>query len=268
MSQLVEKPPVCMTIAGLDPSGGAGVVADVRAFSGFGCFPSMVVTSVTFQNTTGVFGAENLSAESVRRQADAVFDDYEIAAMKTGMLPTAEIIKSVADLVRRRNVKNFVIDPVVRSTSGFDLIDDEALRALVAELFPLALITTPNLAEAERITRMSIETESDLQRAAASMLETGVRYVLIKGGHRIRSESGSSIARDHLFSKDGSKAFEAEFIETDATHGTGCVLSAAITANLALGIPVDDAVAIAKEFVTEAIKNAPMLGHGHSPIGI
>jgi hydroxymethylpyrimidine kinase/phosphomethylpyrimidine kinase len=257
-----------MTIAGLDPSGGAGVVADVRTFSRFGCFPSMVVTSVTFQNTTGVFGAENLSAESVGRQADAVFDDYDIAAVKTGMLPTAETINSVADIVKRRKVSNFVIDPVVRSTSGFDLIDDDALRALVTELFPLALIATPNLAEAERITGSSIETGSDMEQAAAFMLETGVRYVLIKGGHPIRSESGSGIARDHLFWKDGSRAFEAEFLETTATHGTGCVLSAAITANLALGVPLVEAIGIAKEFVTKAIKNAPMLGHGHSPIGI
>lgn len=257
-----------MTIAGLDPSGGAGVVADARTFSRFGCFPSMVVTSVTFQNTMGVFGAENLSEESVRRQADAVFDDYEIAAVKTGMLPTAEMIETVADLVRRRSVANFVIDPVVRSTSGFDLIGDDALRALVAELFPLALIVTPNLAEAERITGMSIETASDIERAAAIILDTGVRYVLIKGGHRLRSETASRIARDHLFSKDAVQVFEAEFIETTATHGTGCVLSAAITANLALGSPISDAVEIAKNFVTAAIKNAPMLGHGHSPIGI
>ncbi|MBX3291760.1 MAG: bifunctional hydroxymethylpyrimidine kinase/phosphomethylpyrimidine kinase [Acidobacteria bacterium] len=268
MSQIIEKPPVCMTIAGLDPSGGAGVVADVSAFSRFGCFPSMVITSVTFQNTTGVFGADNLSAESVQRQADAVFDDYEIAALKTGMLPTAEIIKTVADLVKRRSVENFVIDPVVRSTSGYDLIDDDALRALVAELFPLALIATPNLAEAERITGISIETPSDLERAAAAMLETGVRYVLIKGGHRIKTDVDSDIARDHLFSRAGTQAFEAEFIETTATHGTGCVLSAAITANLALGHSVENSVRTAKEFVTNAIRNAPMLGHGHSPIGI
>lgn len=257
-----------MTIAGLDPSGGAGVVADVRSFSRFGCFPSMVITSVTFQNTTGVFGAENLSAESVRRQADAVFDDYGIAAMKTGMLPTAEIIKTVAELVKRRDLRKFIIDPVVRSTSGYDLIDDDALRALVAELFPLALIATPNLAEAERITGMSIETPSDLERAAAIMLDTGVQYVLIKGGHRIKTEVDCSVARDHLFSRTGTQVFEAEFIDTTATHGTGCVLSAAITANLALGHSVEDAVMAAKEFVTNAIKNAPMLGHGHSPIAI
>lgn len=257
-----------MTIAGLDPSGGAGVVADVRTFSRFGCFPSMVVTSVTFQNTTRVFGAENLSGESVRRQADAVFDDYDIAAMKTGMLPTAEIIETVADLVQRRNVKNFVIDPVVRSTSGYDLIDDAALRALVAELFPLALIVTPNLAEAERITEMSIETVADLEQAAAKMLEMGAEHILIKGGHRIKADIHRKTASDHLFSGNCSQVFEEEFIETTATHGTGCVLSAAISANLALGLSVENAVRTAKEFVTTAIKNAPMLGHGHSPIGI
>src|SRR4029453_16738138 len=123
--------PVCLTIAGLDPSGGAGVIADVRTFSAFGCFPAAAVASITFQNTVGVFGAEHQTAEAVRRQVEPVIEDYEIAAVKTGMLPTREVIEEVGRLVGRMNGAALVVDPVVRSTSGFDLIDDDALRSLI-----------------------------------------------------------------------------------------------------------------------------------------
>ncbi|MEQ1645695.1 MAG: bifunctional hydroxymethylpyrimidine kinase/phosphomethylpyrimidine kinase, partial [Pyrinomonadaceae bacterium] len=125
------KKPICLTIAGLDPSGGAGIIADIKTFSAFGCFATAAIASVTFQNTTGVFGAVHQTAESVRRQIEAVFDDFEVAAVKTGMLPTREIIESVAKVLAERGVKRLVVDPVVRSTSGFDLIDDAALEAVI-----------------------------------------------------------------------------------------------------------------------------------------
>lgn len=257
------KPPVCLTIAGLDPSGGAGIVADIKTFSRFGCFPAAAVTSVTFQNTTGVFGAVHQTADSVRRQVEAVLDDYDVAAVKTGMLPTREIIEAVAELIAGRQLKNVVVDPVVRSTSGFDLIDDEALQALISHLFPLADIVTPNLAEAERIAQMSISSDADICEAASRMQRLGAANVLIKGGH-IESQK----ATDHLFAGDNINKFEADFIDTTATHGTGCTLAAAIAANLALGHTLIDAVATAKDFVTEAIRTAPHLGHGNSPINI
>src|SRR5204863_7373667 len=129
---------ICLTIAGLDPSGGAGVVADIKTFSAFGCFATAAITSVTFQNTTGVFGAVHQAADSVWQQVQPVIDDLGIDALKSGMLPTVEIIEGVAGLVRDNNLPNFVVDPVVRSTSGFDLISDDALRILIKELFPLA----------------------------------------------------------------------------------------------------------------------------------
>jgi hydroxymethylpyrimidine/phosphomethylpyrimidine kinase len=260
----MTKPPVCLTIAGLDPSGGAGIIADIKTFSAFGCFAAAAVSSITFQNTTGVFGAEHMSAEAVRRQVEPVLDDYEVAAVKTGMLPTREVIEETARLIEKLNARaRFVVDPVVRSTSGFDLIDDAALRILVAKLFPLSDLITPNKPEAERITGIAIDTISDVEAAAKTMQSMGARNVLIKGGH---FENGK--ANDYLFLGETHHVFEAELIDTTATHGTGCTLASAIAANLALGKDLVDAVRISKEFVTNAIRTAPMLGHGHSPINI
>ncbi len=255
----------CLTIAGLDPSGGAGVIADIKTFSAFGCFAAAAISTITFQNTTGVFGAVHQDAASVRSQVEAVMDDLEIAAVKTGMLPTREVIEETARLMTERGVGKLVVDPVVRSTSGFDLIDDDALRVMIDKLFPLSLIVTPNTQEAERITGMAIRTRDDISAAARLILSMGAERVLMKGGHFI--EDGK--ARDYLYQADGGvHVLEAEHIVTDATHGTGCTLAAAITANLALGADLPDAATIAKEFVTEAIRTAKGLGHGHSPINI
>jgi len=253
--------PVCLTIAGLDPSGGAGVLADIKTFSAFGCFGAAAITSVTFQNTTGVFGAENISAETVRRQIEPVFDDYDVAAVKTGMLPTREIIETVAEIVKERRPPHFVVDPVVRSTSGHDLIDEAALAALCEMLFPLATVVTPNLPEAERITGLKITDGASLEMAAGRMHDLGARNVLIKGGH-----STGEKAVDTLFTSSESHTFEAEFIETTSTHGTGCTLAAAIAATLALGRNLSDSIHAAKGYVTEAIRTAPGIGKGHGPV--
>lgn len=275
-----------MTIAGLDPSGGAGIIADIKTFFAFGCFPAAAVASITFQNTTGVFGAEHQSAESVRQQAEPVIEDLGIDALKTGMLPTLEVIVETARLIRERELKNIVVDPVVRSTSGFDLIDNAALKALIENLFPLADIVTPNVPETERITGIAIESEADIVEAARLMREFGARNVLIKGGHlgiaglgfRIaksselnssgESRQNNRVAADFLFLEGEMKRLEAPFIETTATHGTGCTLAAAIAANLALGKGLAEAVKIAKDFVHQAIETAPPLGKGNSPINV
>ncbi len=271
------KSKICLTIAGLDPSGGAGIVADIKTFTAFGCFATVAVTSVTFQNTIGVFGAAHQTAETLRGQVEPIIEDFEISATKTGMLPTHEIIEETARLVKENDLKNFVVDPVVRSTSGFDLIDDEALKILIEKLFPLSGVVTPNLPEAERITRMKIENEKDIEKAAKIMQNLGAKNVLIKGGHlsilgldksRVQSPKSKvqKTAKDFLFVGDEKYVFEADFIETTATHGTGCTLASAIAANLALGKSLIEAVEIAKRFVTEAIRTAPNLGRGHSPI--
>lgn len=263
-----SQPKICLTVAGLDPSGGAGIIADIKTFSAFGCFATAAVASLTFQNTTGVFGAANQTAETVRRQIEPILQDFAVAALKTGMLPTGEIIAEVARLVEEHKLANFVVDPVVRSTSGFDLIDDAALRVLIEKLFPLAVVVTPNVPEAERIARMPIENADDVRKAARIMQGFGARNVLIKGGHLFAEnvQNGQRIARDFLFCGGDASVYEADFIATDATHGTGCTLAAAIAANLANGKTLVEAIETAKKFVTEAIRTAPHIGRGHSPI--
>lgn len=274
---------VVLSIAGLDPSGGAGIIADIKTFSAFGCFATAAVSSVTFQNTVGVFGAEHQTAESVRRQVMPVLEDFEVAALKTGMLPTREVIEEVARIVSENGLKNFVVDPVVRSTSGFDLIDDAALKALIEKLFPLSDLITPNIPEAERIARIKIESENDLEKAARIMKDLGAKNVLIKGGHLFNEnisaqadikESINNIeataemrqAVDYLWIGDELHIWQAKYMETNSTHGTGCTLSAAIAANLAHGKTLIEAVETSKKFVTEAIRTSPNIGKGHSPV--
>jgi hydroxymethylpyrimidine kinase/phosphomethylpyrimidine kinase len=260
--QTTDGMPVALTIAGFDPSGGAGIVADIKTFTAFGCFATAAVTSLTFQNTTGVFGATHQTAADVRAQVLPVVEDFRVAGVKTGMLPTREVISEVARLLRETRLGEVcaIIDPVVRSTSGFDLIDDAALAALKSELLPLARLATPNLPEAERITGLEIKTEADMRRAAALIREMGARAVLVKGGHL----TGDAV--DLLDDEGRVELFRAPRIETDATHGTGCTLAAAITACLARGMSLSHAVGAAKRFVTEAIRRSPQLGRGYSPV--
>ena len=263
MSDETPQPPVALTIAGFDPSGGAGVVADLKTFTAFGCFATAAVTSLTFQNTTGVFGAAHVTAADVRAQVLPVVEDFRVAGVKTGMLPTREVISEVARLLRETHLQEAgaVVDPVVRSTSGFDLIDDDALAALKSELLPLARLATPNIPEAERITGLRIESEDDMRRAARQMREMGARAVLVKGGHL---SAGDAV--DLLDDAGEVQLFRAPRIETDATHGTGCTLAAAVAACLARGLNLPEAVGAAKRFVTEAIRRSPQLGRGFSPV--
>jgi len=257
---------VCLTIAGVDPSGGAGVLADIKTFSRLDGFGTGAITSLTFQNTTGVFGAASQSAETVYRQIKAVAEDMKIAAVKTGMLPTREVIETVAKCIEEFRLKNIVVDPVVRSTSGFDLIDDEALDALVEKLFPLATVVTPNLAEAERIVGRKISSLDELHSAGKKMLDLGASAVLIKGGHSI--ENAPEKAVDRLYLANEMREFEAEFIAGEPVHGTGCALSAAIAANLAHSKDLFAAIEDAKGFVTDAIRSSVAVGHGNRPVNI
>ncbi|HZG53436.1 MAG TPA: bifunctional hydroxymethylpyrimidine kinase/phosphomethylpyrimidine kinase [Pyrinomonadaceae bacterium] len=259
---ITDAMPVALTIAGFDPSGGAGVVADIKTFTAFGCFATAAVTSLTFQNTTGVFGAAHQTAADVRAQVLPVVEDFRVAGVKTGMLPTREVISEVARLLRETGLRELgaIVDPVVRSTSGFDLIDDAALAALKSELLPLARLVTPNIPEAERITGLEIKTEADMRRAASLIREMGARAVLVKGGHLV----GDAL---DLLDDDGRiELFRAPRLHTDATHGTGCTLAAAVAACLARGMNLGGAVGAAKHYVTEAIRRSPQLGRGFSPV--
>ncbi|HYN85602.1 MAG TPA: bifunctional hydroxymethylpyrimidine kinase/phosphomethylpyrimidine kinase [Pyrinomonadaceae bacterium] len=265
MTADVEKsvggaPPVALTIAGFDPSGGAGVVADIKTFTAFGCFAAAAVTSLTYQNTTGVYGAAHQTAGAVRAQVLPVVEDMSVAGAKTGMLPTREVIEEVARLFKVTALPAPVVDPVVRSTSGFDLIDDDALGALRRHLVPLARLLTPNVPEAERLTGLRITDEGGMRRAAQALRDMGARAVLVKGGHL----SGEAI--DVLDDDGRVTVLRAPRVETTSTHGTGCTLAAAVAACLARGMSLRESVAAAKRFVNDAIRSAPGLGRGHGPV--
>ncbi len=176
------EPRIALTIAGLDPSGGAGIIADIRTFAAFGCFGAAAITSLTFQNTTGVFGAVHQTPATVRAQVIPIIEDFKVSCAKTGMLPTREIIAEVAQLFRGA-LPAPVVDPVMRATSGDDLIDDDAVGCLVTDLFPLARLVTPNIPEAERLTGLTITDEAGMRQAAIMIRNMGVRAVLVKGGH-------------------------------------------------------------------------------------
>lgn len=255
---------ICLSIAGLDPSGGAGILADIKTFKAFGCFGTAALSAITFQNTQGVLGSENQTGDQLKLQLMPIVDDFAVSAVKTGMLPCEETIDAVAEVIIKEELPNAVIDPVVRSTSGFDLISDDALQILIKRLFPIAKIVTPNIPEAERIAQIKIDSPEKIRRAGKIIQQMGAKNVLIKGGHLI----DSTLSTDYLFTLDGIEEIGAERIDTTSTHGTGCVLSAAIAANLALKNDLEMSVRIAKEFVTNAIRNSPNIGKGNSPIDI
>lgn len=255
--------PVVLTIAGLDPSGGAGIVADIKTIATLGCFPAAALTSITFQNTTGVFGAEHQTAATLRAQVEPIVQDLEVAAAKTGMLPTAEIVAEVARLFAHENLPAPVVDPVVVATSGDVLIDDEAFEILKTKLFPLARVVTPNIPEAEKLAGFSIQTEAEMRRAAEVIRSMGPRAVLVKGGHK---EMRAGEALDVLLSEDGFIEFRSEYLDVGEVHGSGCTLSAAIAAGLGKGLTLAEAVGAAKKYVTDAIRSAPRIGRGARPL--
>lgn len=255
------KPPVVMTIAGFDPSGGAGVLADIKTIGAFDCYGVAVVTSVTFQNTVGVVGAQHQSADTVRRQLTALFDDFEIAAVKTGMLPTPEIVTEVASIIRARSVPIVVVDPVLVSSSGFRLAEEGVAEAILSNLFPLASVITPNLAEAALFSGEQVTDLPAMQRAAEAMLAMGPRAVLITGG-----DADTDASTDLLLDENGSFTCSADRINSSNTHGTGCTLASALGCLLANGESLRKSIPVAKRYIIEAMLSGPGLGHGHGPL--
>lgn len=254
-----DKQPVVMTIAGFDPSAGAGVLADIKTISAFGCFGVAAITSLTFQNTKGVLGACHQSADTLRRQISPLLDDFDIAAIKTGMLGTPEVVAEVAELIGNAS-KHLVVDPVLRSSNGVDLTEDRAIEVIKAHLIPLASVVTPNADEARRLTGVEITDQSTMRRAAQSIMEMGARAVLITGGDM---ELDSS---DLLLDVKGTEIYSAERIKSRHTHGTGCTLASALACLLAQGHSLREAIPIAKDYISNAILTAPGLGHGKGPL--
>jgi hydroxymethylpyrimidine/phosphomethylpyrimidine kinase len=245
---------VALTIAGSDPSGGAGIQADLKTFHQFGVYGEAVITLLTVQNTRSVMRIEVMDADLVREQIDAVVSDIPPAAAKTGALGSAAVVQTVAAWAKLRTTR-LIVDPVMISKHGSALISVEAQGVLRQELIPHAILVTPNLPEAKALTG-----EKDPRKAAHALLKLGCEAVLIKGGH------ADGEPTDLFFDQDGLMELPGRRIQTLDTHGTGCTLSAAITALIASGIPLRQAVQEAKEFIQRAIETAPGLGHGHGPV--
>ncbi|HLA12684.1 MAG TPA: bifunctional hydroxymethylpyrimidine kinase/phosphomethylpyrimidine kinase [Pyrinomonadaceae bacterium] len=256
-----NPPPVALSIAGVDPSGGAGILADVRTFAAFGCFPTAVITSLTFQNTTGVLGVSHQTAQVIRDQTLPLIADFRISGAKTGMLPNAEVIEEVARLFSDLPLPAPVVDPVMQATSGDSLIDDKAVETLVQKLFPLARLVTPNIPEAERLTGILLTDVGKMTEAARQIRALGAPSVLLKGGHL-----GGNEAIDVLDCEGTVSVLRSEKSHFGPVHGSGCTLSAAIAAGLAHGLQLPDSVARAKEYVTKLIRESPAIGHGARPL--
>ncbi|MGW5846457.1 bifunctional hydroxymethylpyrimidine kinase/phosphomethylpyrimidine kinase [Streptomyces sp. NPDC055254] len=255
-------PPLCLTVAGSDSGGGAGIQADLKTMLALGVHGMSVVTAVTAQNSLGVRGAWELPAEAVTAQYRAVVDDIGVRAVKTGMLSSAVLVETVAALLAGTGAP-VVVDPVGVSKHGDALLAASALDAVRQELLPRATVATPNLDEVEQLTGLVVETEDDMRRAAAAVLGYGPRWALIKGGH-LSAHGGQAV--DLL--TDGSEEhwLRAPRHDNRHTHGTGCTLASAVAAGLAKGLEVPEAVAAAKEYVTGAVAAGFSLGAGIGPV--
>jgi hydroxymethylpyrimidine kinase/phosphomethylpyrimidine kinase len=250
--------PVVLTIAGFDPSGGAGVIADIRTIEALDCAAVAAVTSITFQNAKAYAGALHQKPASVRGQVEAILAEQEIAAVKIGMLPNAEIVREVAQLIGEFHLPSPVIDPVMESTSGGKLMADDAFEVFVTELMPLARVVTPNIPEAEKLAGLNIRDEDSMKQATARIRELGARAVLIKGGH-LKQEPGArsqAQAIDLLDDQGEVMVFRGEWIDAANARGTGCILSSAIACGLAKGYELKRAIQDAKQFVAETIRNS------------
>jgi hydroxymethylpyrimidine/phosphomethylpyrimidine kinase len=249
-----------LTIAGSDSGGGAGIQADLKTFQELDVFGTSAITAITAQNTLGVHGVYPLSVEAVIQQIDAVEHDLRPDAVKTGMLFSAEIIEAVAGRVKAFAWEHLVVDPVMIAKGGEPLLQDDAVEAVKKYLIPLAKVITPNIPEAEVLTGMKIDSMEARKEAAKKLYDMGAKYVVMKGGH----DTGEQLI-DLLYDGETFMEWKSRRIQTKHTHGTGCTFAAAITAELAKGRAVQEAVETAKAFIQAAIEDELGIGQGHGP---
>lgn len=255
------KTPVALTIAGSDSSGGAGIQADLKTFAALRVHGMSAITCVTAQNTREVVSVQGVDPSIVEAQIKAVVDDVGVDAVKTGMLYRSEIIHVVAEQLRRSRFP-LVVDPVMVAKSGAKLLEINAVRSLIDEILPLATVVTPNVPEAEALTKLQVRTVDDAERAAKAISDLGPKAVVVKGGHIPMGEK----VFDVLYLEGRHKVFEGKRLYSKNTHGTGCTFASAITAELAKGRPIVEAVGVAKDFVTEAIRWGVSIGTGFGPV--
>lgn len=258
----MTPPRVVLTIAGSDPSSGAGVQADIKTFAAHGVYGTSAITALTVQNTQGVQASEPTRPSLVAAQIAAVAEDFSVSAAKTGMLATAGIVEAVSAEVKRFLLPNLVVDPIVASSSGSRLLDEAGVELLRTSLLPLARVVTPNWSEAEALTGVRVTSAADARLAGIALLQMGVRAVIVTGGHA----NGGDIV-DVLVTADGVHEFRATRVAGRSTHGTGCAFSASLAAHLALDHPMADAIVLAQSFVADAIQHGFDLGSGpHGPM--
>jgi len=255
-----RKVPSALTVAGSDSGGGAGIQADLKTFAAWGVYGTSALTAITAQNSMAVTAVHEIPTEVIAAQIEAVMSDIGADAVKTGMLSSSAIVEVVANELRRHRVDRLVVDPVMVSKSGDSLLREEAVEALRTQLLPLALVVTPNIPEAEVLTGMTIASQEDMCRAAEMIAGLGARCVVVKGGHL------AGPATDLFYDGSHFQTFTAPRIDTLNTHGTGCTFASAVAAGLAREMGVLDAVAQAKEYVTEAIRRSFPIGQGHGAL--
>lgn len=251
-----------LTIAGSDCSGGAGIQADLKTMMGHGVYGMSVITAVTAQNTLGVTGICNLEPDIIQKQLDAVFTDIFPDAVKIGMVSEKETIYTICDALRKYHPNNVVLDPVMVSTSGHSLLQEDAISALTTELIPLCSLITPNLPEAEMLLQTGITSKDDMKSAGRDLCERFHTNVLLKGGH-LKDTADDLLILQNTFTFHW---YHKERVDTNNTHGTGCTLSSAIASNLARGMELEQAVEEAKEYVYQALKKGLNLGTGNGPL--
>jgi len=259
---MLKKVPIALTIAGSDSSGGAGIQADLKTFTSYKVFGASVITSITAQNTVSITSTEDIPIDSVEEQIDSVLGDIGADSVKTGMLCSSEVVLLVSRKIKKYKIRNLVVDPVMRSKVGVDLLKPKAVNVLKNDLLPLAMVITPNIDEAEILSGIKIENVEDMKRAALKLKELGPRWVVVKGGH-LKSNDNSI---DIVFDGERYIELKAERIFTENTHGTGCTFSAAICAGLAMGNETMDSIRSAKNYINGAIANSFDIGKGHGPL--
>lgn len=259
-ASMSQCPPVVLTIAGFDPSSGAGVTADIKTIAAHGCYGVAAITALTVQSTQGVTRVEPVSPKLLRESLAVLAEDMDIAAVHVGMLGDGKIVSEVTGFLAEANLPNVVLDTVLASTSGAKLLDDTGRRILMEKLLRLATVTTPNAQEASALTGLEVISLEDMRRAAERLREMGAQNVVVTGGHL-------EVATDVLCLSSGEmQTFQSERLESDCTHGTGCAFSSSVACHLAQGRPLAEAILLAKAYVTAAITNGYPVGKGTSPV--
>ena len=251
-----------LTIAGSDSGAGAGIQADLKTFAAIGVYGSSVLTAVTAQNSIGVQDVRIMDDKIINSQIDSVLSDIGASAIKTGMLANSNIIKLVSKKIKEYKIQNLIVDPVMVSESGDALLEEDAVSSYVRDIIPISVLVTPNILEAEKISKINISSEQDIEKAGKNIIDLGAKNVLIKGGH-----FKGNFSVDFLF-RNGSKLikFKKDRVNIQNTHGTGCTLSAAIAAYMAKGESLEFSIRKSKEFITNALKNSYSVGKGPGPV--